>query len=69
MTNLVSVKYIGHLPGVEVDLDGLGEQTVLYEETVQVDADTARSLLEQHNNWQLVPLANPTSKKEAEEAK
>jgi len=71
MAAKVSVKYIGHLPAVEVDLDGLGEQTVVYEETIDASPEVAASLLEQVNNWQLVqsitpaPVKAPTKPEEA----
>lgn len=66
MTNLVSVKYVGHLGAVDIDLDGLGERTLVKGETVKVTEEMALSLLEQPNNWQLVESNLP---KKAEEAK
>ena len=62
--DLVSIRYVGRYPACEVDPEGLGYVEVLYGDTLDVQADVARSLLEQPANWELVVVPT-TSKKDA----
>jgi len=66
-SNLVSVKYIGRHPAVEVDPDGFGEITVVKGDTIDVPAEAAALLLEQVANWERV--SKPVTSAKAEEAK
>lgn len=72
MANLVTVKYVGRSPAVEFDPDGLGEITVVLNETVEVSPEMAASLLEQPANWAKadpLPPSKLTAQKLAEDAK
>lgn len=60
-SNLVTLKYVGHLAAIEIDPDGLGDVTLVREEPIEVSSEVAQELLHQVNNWQLVTVPSTKS--------
>jgi hypothetical protein len=59
---LVTVKYVGRHPAVEIDPDGFGRVTVVRGETLNVEPDVGANMLLQEANWALVNDAKPAAK-------